>query len=194
MIFEIDEMLVSTEILEQSFICDLQACKGACCLEGDEGAPIAPEEIFVLRDELPAIVPYMTPGAQAYLRENKEKIAYALGDEWAVEMMPEGACIFAFWNADNQVSCAIQAAFSEGKTSLQKPISCHLYPIRVNNIAGKKALSYHRWKICSAACKLGNKHQVKVYQFLRVPLIRAFGQQFFDTLCEVDSELNQKTE
>ena len=188
MILEINNILVSSDILKSEFICDLSACKGACCIEGDAGAPIDVQEAEDLAKNYAKIKPFMQPeGLQAveekgltYLDEDGEQL---------IQLAPSDACVFAVWDQDNHIRCAIEKAHLAGESNFQKPISCHLYPIRSKKIGMHLTLTYHRWNICKAACKLGKKHKMKVYQFLEKPLVRAFGQDFFDELKVVEKEI-----
>jgi hypothetical protein len=188
MIFEINNILVSSDLLKSEFICDLSVCKGACCIQGDSGAPIQAQELEDLTKNYDKIKPFMQPeGLQAV--EEKGLAYFDQDGDQLIQLAPSEACVFAVWDPDNSIRCAIEKAHSAGATDFQKPISCHLYPIRAQKIGAHLTLSYHKWNICKAACKLGKKHKMKVYQFLEKPLVRAFGQDFFDELQVVEKEM-----
>ena len=191
MIFEIGDFLVTEDVLESPFICDLNACKGACCIEGDGGAPVNEDEKKILTENLEAILPYMSEEGKKTIAENSLFYQDQEG-EWLIELSPSKACVFASWDEKGHLGCSVEKAFLAGKTDFQKPISCHLYPIRVSKIGGKTALNYHRWKICKAACALGKKEKIPLYLFLKRPLQRAFGQEFWGELAGVAQALKEE--
>ena len=190
MLVEIGDKVVSTEVFERKFVCDLNACKGACCIEGDAGAPLSLEEVDILEEDLQAILPYMRPeGIEAV---QKSGVFYMDEDNEPVTTLVNGGeCAFVYFDEKGITKCAIEQAHTEGKTEFKKPISCHLYPIRVRQFNDFKALNYDRWSICAPACSCGEALNVPVYRFLKEPLIRAFGSEFFDELCAVDEELKK---
>ena len=192
MLIEIDDKVVSTQIFERKFVCDLNACKGACCIEGDSGAPLSFEEISILEDDLEAIKPYMRPEGVAAVE--KTGVFYMDQENDAVTtLINEKECAFVYFDDYGITKCSIEQAHKDGKTDFKKPISCHLYPIRVKRFEDFTALNYSSWDICSPACACGDELNVPVFKFLKEPLIRAFGQLFFDELLTVDTELkNQK--
>ena len=179
----VQDKLVSDEVLKEAFVCDLEACKGACCWEGDYGAPLEAEEVSVLERILDSIAPFLLPEAVALLREQGVYADYE--DQGpGTPLMPNGACAYMTLDETGKAQCGIEQAFRAGATDFRKPISCHLYPIRIRK--GHKgvfeALNYDRWEICSAACRLGKKLKVPVYQFLREALIRKYGAAFYEEL------------
>lgn len=188
MLVEIGDKVVSTQIFERKFVCDLNACKGACCVEGDAGAPLTFEEISLLEDDLDTIRPYMRPeGIEAV--ENSG-VFYMDQDNEPVTTLVRGAeCAFVFFDEKGITKCAIEQAHAEGKTQFKKPISCHLYPIRVRKFNDFTALNYDRWDICEPACACGEQLNVPVFRFLKEPLIRAFGEDFYTELEIVEKEL-----
>lgn len=192
MLIEIEDKVVSTQIFERKFVCDLSACKGACCIEGDSGAPLTFEEVSILEDELENIKPYMRPEGIAEVE--KTGVFYMDQENDAVTtLVNEKECAFVYFDDNGITKCSIEQAHKDGKTDFKKPISCHLYPIRVKQFQDFTALNYSSWDICSPACACGDELNVPVYKFLKEPLIRAFGQLFFDELLTVDQELkNQK--
>lgn len=192
MLVEIGDKIVSTQIFERKFVCDLNACKGACCIEGDAGAPLTMEEIDILEEDLEAIKPYMRQeGIEAV---DKTGVFYMDQDNDAgTTLVNNKECAFVFFDNNGITKCAIEQAHKEGKTEFKKPISCHLYPIRVKEFKDFTALNYDKWDICVPACACGESLNVPVYKFLKEPIIRAFGEEFFEELEVVNEELkNQK--
>lgn len=188
MLIEVQDKVVSTQIFEEKFVCDLNACKGACCIEGDAGAPITDEEISILEDDLEHIYPYMRKeGIEAV---EKQGVFYIdQSNEASTTLVNEAECAFVYFDEKGITKCAIEQAHKDGKTELKKPISCHLYPIRVVQYPDFKAINYDRWKICAPACTCGSKLDVQVYKFLKEPIIRAFGESFYEELEIIDKEL-----
>jgi hypothetical protein len=181
--FLINEILVSDSILEESFVCNLNACKGACCWEGDGGAPLETAELAVLEAIFEKTKPFLTPeGIEAV-----EKLGKFTKDEdgsFSTPLINGGACAYIHFDEKGMASCGIENAWRAGEHDFRKPISCHLYPIRVakNETLGFEALNYHEWDICEAACALGKSLKIPVYKFLKEPIIRKYGEDFFDQL------------
>lgn len=194
MIYAVDDKLISTEIFEQKFVCDLTKCKGACCIEGDQGAPLKMEEIADMEEVLEEVLPYMRPEGRAAVEA--QGVAYI--DPWgepAVTLVNNSECAFVYFDETNTAKCAIEKAYLEGKTTWKKPVSCHLYPIRVSQVGEDQALNYHEWEVCSPACDLGNQLQVPVFRFLKEPIVRAFGEEFFTDLEAIEAHIkSQQTE
>ena len=183
---ELQDTLISEDILEKQFVCNLSACKGACCVEGDAGAPLLEEELPQLEQAYEAVKPYMRKEGIAAV----EKQGLYVNDDWDKEkvtpLVNDKECAFVAFDDDGTAKCTIEQAYRDGKTTFYKPISCHLYPIRIKQYSEFKAINYHKWDICSAACSLGENLKVKVYQFLKEPLIRAFGEDWYTELEAVD--------
>lgn len=191
MLIEIDDKVISLEIFSKKFVCDLNACKGACCIEGDSGAPITAEEVSVLEEDLEKIKPFMRPEGIAAVEETG--VFYMDWDnEMVTTLVNEKECAFVFFDEKGITKCAIEQAHKAGVTDFKKPISCHLYPIRTAKFPEFEALNYNEWSICSPACTLGEALSVKVYQFLKEPLIRAYGEAFYKELEEVDAEIESQ--
>lgn len=191
MLVEIQDKVVSLDLFEKKFVCDLNACKGACCIEGDAGAPITEEEIAVLEDDLEFIKPYMRPEGIAEVE--KTGVFYMDWDNEPVTTLVNGAeCAFVFFDEKGITKCAIEQSHKDGKTSFKKPISCHLYPIRAQKYAEFEALNYNEWKICAPACACGENLNVKVYKFLKEPIVRAYGEAFYEEMEIVDRELEKQ--
>lgn len=178
MLVAIDDKLISEDVFEQKFVCDLNACKGACCVEGDSGAPLADDEVSILEDIYEEVKPYMR--VEGILAVEKEGVFYMdISNNPAVSLVNGKECAFVYFDENNITKCAIEKAYIEGKTNWKKPISCHLYPIRINKVGDSIALNYDKWAICSPACSYGSELNVPVFKFLKEPLIRAFGETFF---------------
>ena len=189
MLVEIDDKIISTEIFTQKFVCDLSACKGACCVEGDNGAPLTSEEFELIQNNLEKIKPFMTSAGIDEVEQNG--VSYLDEDQETVTALLNGRdCAFVFKDENGIAKCSIEKAYREKKTDFNKPISCHLYPIRVKKFGEYTALNYDRWKICKPACSCGEKLQVSVYRFLKELLIRAFGESFYKELELVDKEMS----
>ena len=177
--FQIGETVVSSELAERFFCCNIDACKGACCIEGDAGAPITNDEFKKLKEILPAIWDDLLPQAQQEIKENG--VAYLDSDGELVTSIVNGKnCVFTCYASGGVCECAIDRAYRQGRIDFQKPISCYLYPARVKVYPNVTTVNYHRWKICKSAEVLGRKNKLRVYQFLKEPLIRRFGQEWYD--------------
>ena len=192
----IDDILISDEVVETQFVCDLDACKGACCVEGDGGAPLEEDEIKRIQDDLDKILPYLTPeGRQAIQKQGVFTVEK--DDEYtglATPLIKGGACAFVSYKADGTATCGIERAYLDGKTQFRKPISCHLYPIRIKNYDTLTAVNYDEWEICKAACVLGKKLKMPLYVFVKDALIRKFGVSFYEVLEQAAQEhLNNKS-
>lgn len=185
---EIQGKLISLEILEQKFVCNLTACKGACCIEGDEGAPLEINEVQSIEENLPSILPYLDAEGKEIIRLSRS-IETESGKH-STPLKKNGACAYSLLDSTGVLHCAIEKSNSENKSSFLKPISCHLYPIRIskNDETGWEALNYHSWDICTAACNLGTELNVPVYTFLKTALIRKYGKEFYDELDVVGKE------
>ena len=178
---QIDDVVVTLDVLREKFICDLGACKGACCIEGDAGAPVERDEVAKLQEVLPIVWDDLAENAKVLI--NEQGVVYTDEDGDIVTSIVNGKdCVFTCYDEQGMCSCAIEKAYREGKTDFYKPISCHLYPIRVGDYGKYKAVNYHRWDVCKAAVLLGEKENVPVYKFLEKPLIRKFSQAWFDEL------------
>jgi hypothetical protein len=184
---QIDDTIISLELLDERFVCDLSTCQGICCIEGDDGAPLENDEVKIIEDLLPIIWDDLTETSKEVIR--KQGVSYIDDDGEPVTSIVNGAeCVFTYTDKDGMCKCAIEKAFREGKTDFYKPISCHLYPVRLQKYDEFTAVNYHRWSVCNCARKLGGKLGVPVYQFLKEPLIRRFGQEWFEQLEIADEE------
>lgn len=191
---QIQNTLVSLDFIEHFFLCDLNECRGECCIEGDAGAPITEEELKTLKSLLPIVWDDLTPAAKQIIKE--QGVAYIDEDGDLVTSIVNGKdCVFTTYEKNGMCLCAIEKAFREGKSDFYKPISCHLYPARLSEYSEFTAINYHRWKICRCAELLGKKKNIRIYQFLKEPLIRRFGKEWYDELCFVAQQyLAQKDE
>lgn len=188
MILEIKDILISSDIITEQFCCDLDKCKGICCVEGDAGAPVTLDEIAGIEDSLDTVWGDMSASAQAVV--DRQGVAYTDRDGDLVTSIVGGKdCVFTCYE-NGCCLCALERAYRQGKTSFVKPISCALYPIREKKINDRvTALNYNRWDVCRDAVKKGRELQLPVYRFLEGPLTRRFGKEWYDELCTVASEL-----
>lgn len=186
---QIDNTLISDDVKEQFFVCDLEKCKGACCVEGDLGAPLEQDELALIEEVMDLVKPYLSPEAVAALEEHGPYLLDEDGD-FSTTTVDNRECAFAFYDEQRILKCGIEQAWKDRKTSFQKPISCHLYPIRVAKLHEYLALNYDRWHICGPACDLGGKLSVPVYKFLKNALIRRFGESWYEKLCAAIEESN----
>lgn len=178
---QIDNAIVALDVIEENFICDLTACKGECCVEGEAGAPLENEEVAILEELLPLVWDDLSDKAQQEIKKNG--VAYKDRDGDMVTSIVNGKdCVFTYYDKSGICKCAIEKAHREGKTDFYKPISCHLYPIRLEEYKDFTAVNYHRWRICKCAVVLGNKEKVKVFEFLKEPLVRKFGEAWYNEL------------
>lgn len=178
---QIKDTIVSLDIVERFFLCDLDACLGECCIEGDAGAPITKEEYDKIKEVLPQVWNDLLPRAQEEIRE--KGIGYIDEEGDLVTQIIDGKnCVFTCYGKNGMCLCAFEKAYKEGRIDFYKPVSCHLYPLRLKEYAQFTAVSYHRWKICKAAEVLGRAKGVRLYQFLREPLIRRFGAEWYAEL------------
>lgn len=178
---DIQNTLVSLDFAERFFCCDLDKCLGECCIDGDAGAPITGEEDRIIKEILPEIWDDLLPAAQREIEENGTSYIDEEGD--LVTQIVEGKnCVFTTYDRNGMCLCAIEKAYREGRVGFRKPISCHLYPARIKEYDGFTAVNYHRWKICRCAEILGRAKGIRAYEFLKGPLTRRFGEQWYEEL------------
>ena len=178
---QIKDTLVSLDVVERFFICDLGKCLGECCIEGDAGAPITKEEYEKLKEIVPVVWNDLMPQARKVIEE--QGVGYIDEEGDLVTQIVDGRnCVFTCYGEGGMCMCAIEKAYREGRIDFYKPISCHLYPLRLTDYPSFTAVNYHSWKICKAAEVLGRAKGVRVYQFLKEPLIRRFGKEWYDEL------------
>lgn len=172
-LIEVGDVILHTDILTEYFCCDIESCHGRCCEEGDAGAPVTLDEIADIEEQLDTLWQRLPASAQAVI--DRQGVAYSdLEGELVTSIICGGNCVFRG---------------SEGCLLRQRPISCHLYPIREKRLGDFTGLNYHRWNICQDAVRLGTERNVRIYQFLREPLIRRFGKEWYDELCTIAKEL-----
>ena len=163
---QIDDVVISLDVFREKFLCNLDACKGECCIEGDAGAPVEPDEVEKAR----AVI-------------DKQGVVYTDEEgDLVTSIVNHKDCVFTCYDEKGYCYCAIEKAYRAGKTDFYKPVSCHLYPIRIGDYGPYKAVNYHRWDVCKAAVLLGRKEDVPVYKFLKEPLIRKFGEDWYAEL------------
>ena len=183
----IGDTLISLDLVEKYFCCDLDACKGICCIDGDAGAPLTKEEDEELKKLFSKIKPHLTPKEVRVIEEEGPSYVDSEGD--LVTQLVEGsACVYTCMEKDGLCLCALEKARRGGETEIFKPISCSLYPVRVKEYDSFTAVNFHKWKICRPAEKLGREKGIRAYEFLREPLIRRFGRAWYDELSLAASE------
>ncbi len=189
----IQDILIADGVVKNHFLCNLAACKGACCIEGDSGAPLSEEEVDTLNDIYETVKPYLTPKGIDAIEQQGVSVFYPEPQEIGTPLIDGGPCAFIAYDEKGTALCGIEQAYLDGKVDFKKPISCHLYPIRVlhNEKKGFSALNYDEWDICSAACSLGEQEQLPVYRFLKEAIIRKYGEEFYEELDAAAKYLNK---
>lgn len=190
-ILDVGGILISSDLLTEKFCCDYDACKGACCIEGDAGAPVTLGEIAAIEDALDTVWPNLSAQAQSVI--DQQGVAYTDRDGDLVTSIVGGKdCVFTCYHGDSCL-CALEKAFRQGHTHFCKPVSCALYPVREKRFSdGTIGLNLHRWKICEAAYRKGQTLGLPVYVFLKEPLVRRFGSQWYSLLCQMADELRRQ--
>ncbi len=178
----IEDKIVSDDVVEKQFICNLDACKGACCWEGDSGAPLEKEEMKILEEIYDKVKPFLTADGIKAIEEIGLYTYYNEAKEYGTPLIDNAACAYLTYEANGIAKCGIEKAYEAGVIDFKKPISCHLYPVRTTTYEGFEAVNYDKWDICSAACTLGKKHQMPVYKFVKDALIRKYGESFYEAL------------
>ena len=188
---EIEDTIVSLDIVEDYFLCDLARCKGACCVEGDSGAPLEKEELAKLEAVLPEVWNDLSPKAQEIIK--RQGVAYIDTEGDIVTSIVDGKdCVFTCYDAEGTCKCAIEKAYREGRVDFYKPVSCHLYPIRVTQYRDFRAVNYHHWSVCKPAMIIEKKENLRIYKFLKEPLIRKFGESWYQALDTCATELDKR--
>ena len=178
---EIDDKIVSADLLRECFSCDLSRCRGICCVEGNAGAPLEADEVDILEREYEAYRPYMTPQGIRAVERQGFMVVDEEGD-YTTPLVDDAECAYAY-RENGTTLCAVEKAWLEGKTPFRKPVSCHLYPIRLVCFSnGMTGLNYHRWSVCAPARECGRKLGIPVYKALREPIVRRFGEEFYRAL------------
>jgi len=183
----IDNVLISEQVVEEHFVCDLIKCKGGCCVDGDAGAPLENNELKELNDAYKFVAPYLTKESVTEV-ERQGKYIYNQEFGWVTPTVSSGMCAYGIKDEKGIVKCGIERAYNDGKISWKKPLSCHLYPVRIKKSKKSKTdlVNYEpREDLCKAACSLGKKLKVPVYIFLKDALIRKYGNDFYEALCAI---------
>ncbi len=189
---QIGDTIISMDVIESQFICDLCKCKGQCCVDGDAGAPLEEEENDKINEILPIIWDELSSKAQELI--TKQGISYRDYDGELVTSIIKGKeCVFTFFDENGVCKCVLDTAYRDGRISFPKPISCHLYPIRLQKYKDFTAVNYHNWSVCNPAVKLGKKEGVALYKFLKEPLIRKFGEEWYMEVCEAAKMIEEGT-
>jgi hypothetical protein len=189
---QIGETIVSQVAFEHAFCCDLSKCKGACCVEGDAGAPLLPSEVPILESIQDAIRPFLRPEGLAALEAQGVAVKDHDG-EWVTPLVDGRECAYVTFD-QGVAKCGIEQAAAAGAVDWPKPISCHLYPIRVTKYQGLDALNVHHWKVCEPACSLGQELKLPVFRFLQGALVRAYGPAWMEEAEEVYQFLQSRSE
>lgn len=189
--FQIGKTLISEEIITNDFVCNLNACQGACCVSGEYGAPLEDAETKTLADIFESVKPYLRPEGVAAIEQQGP---FVKGEYGACEtpLVHGAGCAYVVFSAQGSAKCGLEAAYEAGATRWKKPISCHLYPIRTQQYTSFTAVNYHKWDICHPACHLGQELQVPVYQFVKQALIRKFGKAWYKALEAVALEKRKR--
>ncbi len=180
----IDKTVLSDDIADNCFMCDLDKCKGACCVEGDLGAPLEKSELDILDNIYDKVAPYLTEDGREAIRQ-QGKYVFDEDGEYSTPTLSGKECAYAIYNKQGILKCGIEEAWANGKIDFQKPISCHLYPIRITKYESYDALNYDRWDICLTACELGKKKKMPLYLFAKNALIRKYGPVWFEKLHKI---------
>lgn len=182
--FQLGKTIVSEDIIENDFVCNLSACKGACCIDGDAGAPLEEDETKILEDIYPKVKPFLRKEGIASIEEQGTFITTEDG-EFETPLIDGADCAYVIFDKKGTALCAIEEAYNQGEINWKKPVSCHLYPIRVKDYSEFSAVNYNRWHICDDACTLGKELQVPIYKFVKEALIRKFGEDWYMELEKV---------
>ncbi len=179
--FQLGKTIVSENILSNDFACNLSACKGACCVDGDAGAPLDKEETQQLQSIYPKLKSYLRPeGIDAI--ENQGVFVTNENGEYETPLIDGADCAYVIFDEHQTALCGIEEAYNQGDIDWKKPVSCHLYPVRVKDYSEFSAVNYHKWHICDDACSLGKELQIPIYKFVKEALIRKFGAQWYEEL------------
>ena len=187
--FQLGKTIVSEEILEKEFVCNLSACKGACCVDGDAGAPLDQNEVAVLEKIYPIVKPFLRPEGVAAIEAQGTSIVGSDG-ELETPLIDGADCAYVIFDGPTALG-GIEQAYNQGLVDWKKPVSCHLYPIRVKDFSDFAAVNYHKWHICDDACSLGKELEVPVYKFVKEALVRKFGPEWYSELEKVAEELKK---
>ncbi|NER13094.1 DUF3109 family protein [Leptobacterium flavescens] len=188
--FQLGKTIISEEILENDFVCNLTACKGACCVDGEAGAPLDEEEVKILEEIYPKVKPFLRKEGVAAIEEQGTHVKGWDG-EWETPLVNGSECAYVIFDEKKTALCGIEEAYNQGEVEWKKPVSCHLYPVRVKQYSEFAAVNYHKWNICDDACSLGKELGVPVYKFVKQALIRKFGADWYAELEEVAEKIKK---
>lgn len=186
--FQLGKTIVSEDIIDKDFVCNLSACKGACCIDGDAGAPLDEDETRILKDIYPKVKPFLRKEGIEAIEKQGTHITSEFG-ELETPLINNADCAYVVFDEKNTALCGIEEAYNQGEIAWKKPVSCHLYPIRVKDYSEFSAVNYDKWDICNDACALGKELQVPVYKFVKEALIRKFGEDWYTELEKVAKTL-----
>ena len=187
---QIEDKIISLDIFETYFFCDLSACKGSCCVEGDSGAPLLYEEKKILEEIYEKVKPYMSKEGKVEVEKNGVSTIDKDGD-LTTTLVKNKECSFVIFE-NGIAKCSIEKAYNNGSIEFKKPISCHLFPIRIAEYPDFEAVNYEKIKICKPACDCGSKLKIPLFVFLKEPLIRKYGESWYEELLKVNSQLKNK--
>ena len=188
--FQLGKTIVSEEVIEKDFVCNLSACKGTCCIDGEAGAPLEQAETAILEKIYPTIKPFLRAEGIEAIEKQGTFIQTPQG-ELETPLIDGADCAYVIFDKKGTAMCAIEEAYNQGEVDWKKPVSCHLYPIRVQDYSEFSAVNYHKWEICDDACTLGKELQVPVYKFVKEALIRKFGEDWYSELEKVARDLKK---
>ncbi|TVZ26120.1 uncharacterized protein DUF3109 [Gillisia sp. Hel_I_86] len=188
--FQIGKTIISEDIIQKDFVCNLSACKGACCIDGDAGAPLDKEETLILKELYPKVKPFLRKEGIAAIEAQGTSITTEDG-ELETPLIEGADCAYVTFDNRGTALCGIEEAYNQGEIDWKKPVSCHLYPVRVQDYSEFAAVNYHHWHICDDACTLGKELQVPVYKFVKQALVRKFGEDWYEELEKVAANLNK---
>ncbi len=187
----IDNCIVSDELISNFFVCDLERCKGACCVEGDLGAPLEEEELEPVIKSYPSVKPYLSEKGKEEIKRQGHFIKDFEGDN-STPIIHGRECAYAVYDDKGILKCGFELAWKDGKSAFRKPLSCHLYPVRIKKSIGNYLVNYDKWSICDPACKLGKAMNMPLYVFVKDALIRKFGVEWYDKLDRIARETNDR--
>ena len=191
--FQLEKTIISEEILEKEFVCNLSACKGACCVDGDAGAPLEKDELPIIEEILPILKKYLRKEGLEAIEKHGPYTTNELG-EHETTLVDGADCAYVIYDEKKVALCGIEEAYNQGEIAFKKPVSCHLYPVRIRQYSEFAAVNYDRWEICDDACSLGKELGVPVYKFVKQALVRKFGEQWYSELERIAEERNRTTE
>lgn len=185
--FQLGKTIISEDIIQKDFVCNLSACKGACCIDGDAGAPLEKSETNILQEIYPHVKPFLRDEGIQAIEQQGVYITTENGD-FETPLIDGEDCAYVIFDENKTALCAIEEAYNQGEIDWKKPLSCHLYPIRIKEYSEFSAVNYEKWEICDDACSLGKELQVPVYKFVKDALIRKFGKDWYDELEKVAAD------